>query len=84
MIRDFSLPTILPAKMTEAERRLYRQLFLRRYALLLQKVEQSFPHSKDFMESLRRHILSLDWVDTGIHSLAMRLTLLQTTDGVHE
>lgn len=61
-----------PSELTEAELRFYRQLFLRRYGLLLEKAEHSFAISKDVMISLRRHILSLDWVDPAI--LRLRLS----------
>ncbi len=61
-------------ELTESEIRFYRQLFLRRYALLLEKAEHSFPISKDAMIALRRHILSLDWVDPAIQRLPEHLT----------
>ena len=57
----------------ETESRFYRQLFLRRYALLLEKAEQTFHIPKETMDPLRRKLLSLDWVDEGVEKLGRRL-----------
>jgi hypothetical protein len=57
----------------ELEQRLYRQLFLRRYALLLEKVEHTYKLPPETMDLLRRRILSLDWADAGIEKLGKRL-----------
>jgi hypothetical protein len=57
----------------ELEQRLYRQLFLRRYALLLEKVEHTYKLSPETMDLLRRRILCLDWADAGIEKLEKRL-----------
>ena len=54
------------------EETFYRQLFLRRYARLLEKAEQTFGLSRDTMEILRRQILSLDWVDPAIARIHTR------------
>lgn len=53
----------------EEERRFYRQLFLRRYALLLEKAEHTFRIPPEVMQDLRRRILTLDWVDRGVEKL---------------
>jgi hypothetical protein len=54
---------------SELSRRFYRQLFLRRYALLLEKAEHTFHLPADVAQRLRSHILCLDWVDGGIELL---------------
>ena len=51
------------------DERFYRQLFLKRYALLLEKAEHTFRIPKETMEILRSQILTLDWVDTGVRKL---------------
>ena len=51
------------------EERFYRQLFLKRYALLLEKAERIYHIPKDTMDILKREVLSLDWVDPGVHIL---------------
>ncbi len=53
--------------------RFYRQLFLRRYALLLEKAEQVFRLSPDTMAELRKKILNLDWIDSGLEKLDAHL-----------
>ncbi len=55
--------------MEDEERRFYRQLFLRRYALLLEKAEHTFRVSPETMRELRASILCLDWVDRGVEKL---------------
>jgi hypothetical protein len=59
--------------MDSNEHRFYRQLFLRRYALLLEKAEHTFRIPPETMGILRSHILSLDWVDTGVEKLEARV-----------
>ncbi len=56
--------------MTETELRFYRQLFLRRYAMLLTKAEHTYSIPHETMEKLRRQILTLDWVDVGVQKIA--------------
>ena len=51
------------------DERFYRQLFLRRYALLLEKAEHTFKIPKETMDLLRSRILTLDWVDVGVRKL---------------
>lgn len=51
------------------ERRFYRQLFLRRYALLLEKAEYTFHIPPEIAHDIRRRILTLDWVDRGVEKL---------------
>jgi hypothetical protein len=58
---------------SELSHRFYRQLFLRRYALLLEKAEHTFRLPADVVCRLRSHILSLDWVDGGIELLEQKL-----------
>lgn len=48
------------------EERFYRQLFLKRYALLLEKAERTYSIPKETMDALKRKVLSLDWVDPGV------------------
>jgi hypothetical protein len=48
------------------EERFYRQLFLKRYALLLEKAERIYGIPKETMDILKRQVLSLDWVDPGV------------------
>lgn len=55
--------------MEDEERRFYRQLFLRRYALLLEKAEHTFHVSPETMRELRARILCLGWVDHGVEKL---------------
>ncbi len=57
----------------ELEQRFYRQLFLRRYALLLEKAEHTYKLPPETMDLLRRRILCLDWADAGIEKLGKRL-----------
>lgn len=63
----------------DLEQRFYRQLFLRRYALLLEKAEHTYKLPTDTMMQLRRSILSLDWADTGIEKLEKRLAIRRTS-----
>ena len=58
---------------TSLENRFYRQLFLRRYALLLEKAEHTFRIPPETMRLLRSHILSLAWVDAGVEKLEARV-----------
>ena len=51
------------------EQTFYRKLFLRRYALLLQKVEKTYSINPEIMTSLRKNILALDWIDVGVEKL---------------
>jgi hypothetical protein len=55
------------------EERFYRQLFLKRYALLLEKAERIYHIPKDTMDILKREILSLDWVDPGVAIIQCKL-----------
>ncbi len=55
------------------EERFYRQLFLKRYALLLEKAERIYGIPKDTMVLLKRQVLSLDWVDPGIANLHTKM-----------
>jgi hypothetical protein len=55
------------------EERFYRQLFLKRYALLLEKAERTYHIPKDTMDLLKRQVLSLDWVDPGVAILQSKL-----------
>lgn len=51
----------------------YRQLFLRRYALLLQKIEQTYSVDTDTQQRMRERILCLEWVDRGIARLPTKI-----------
>lgn len=56
-------------RLQDSERSFFRQLFLRRYALLLQKVEQTYPtvsNNPELQTRLRERILNLTWVDVGV------------------
>jgi hypothetical protein len=55
------------------EERFYRQLFLKRYALLLEKAERIYDVPKDTMSVLKRQVLSLDWVDPGVALLQTKM-----------
>ncbi len=59
--------------MESLEHRFYRQLFLRRYALLLEKAEHTFRIPPETMRILKSHILSLAWVDEGVEKLETRV-----------
>lgn len=61
-----------------AEEALFRRLFLRRYALLLQKVEQIYPAvagNPEVQTRLREKILNLTWVDVGVDRLVQVLQM---------
>lgn len=55
--------------MTEEELTFYRQLFLKRYAALLQKAEKAYKIDADKMQKLREIILNLDWIEDPIRRL---------------
>jgi hypothetical protein len=58
----------------EINNRFYRQLFLRRYTLLLEKVEHTYPSlPKETLADIRKKILSLAWVDVGVERIATHL-----------
>lgn len=62
----------MPPPFERAEHSFFRRLFLRRYALLLQKVEQTYPHiagNSELYARLRTHILNLTWIDAGVDRL---------------
>jgi hypothetical protein len=66
------------AHIQEAEQSFYRQLFLRRYALLLRKIEQTYPTvggDPELAARLRNMILNLTWVDRGVDRLQHFLTV---------
>lgn len=60
--------------MFEDERTFYRRLVMRRYALLLQKVEQTFPHlDADTRVRMKERVLNLSWTDAVIEKLMRQL-----------
>lgn len=67
--------------MEESAQRFYRQLFLRRYALLLEKAEHTFRLSPETMMDLRKKVLTLDWIDTGLEKLELREAHLKVPKG---
>lgn len=59
-------------QLQDSERSFFRQVFLRRYALLLQKVEQTYSSvgvDPELQKKLRERILNLTWVDVGVDRL---------------
>jgi hypothetical protein len=51
------------------EQTFYRKLFLRRYALLLEKVERTYKLDAETVAAIRKKIVCLDWVDVGVEKL---------------
>jgi hypothetical protein len=51
----------------------YRKLFLRRYALLLEKVERVYAPSDETKKAMKDTVLSLDWIDVGVQNLQGKL-----------
>lgn len=47
----------------------YRQLFFKRYSLLLEKVENTYKVDEKTMDRIRSKILTLTWIDPGIEKL---------------
>jgi hypothetical protein len=61
-------------------RTFYRQLFLKRYALLLQKVEDTYPSIHPLKKKqLQEKILCLSWVDPAIDKL-LRAEVQRSSD----
>jgi hypothetical protein len=54
----------------DLEQQLYRRLFLKRYAMLIDKVEKTYGMSPEDVAQLKKRILCLDWVDVGVQRLA--------------
>jgi hypothetical protein len=54
----------------ELEQQLYRRLFLKRYAMLIDKVEKTYGMSPEDVAQLKKRILCLDWVDVGVQRLS--------------
>jgi hypothetical protein len=67
-------------ELTHTERTFYRKLFLRRYALLLQKVEQTYSITPESLQRLRSAVLSVDWAESRIDALLKRLTRIEDED----
>jgi hypothetical protein len=60
--------------MFEDERTFYRRLIMRRYALLLQKVEQTFPGlDADTKARMKERVLNLSWTDEVVEKLMRQL-----------
>jgi hypothetical protein len=60
--------------MFEDEQTFYRRLIMRRYALLLQKVEQTYPHlDADTRARMKERVLNLSWTDVAVAKLMGRI-----------
>lgn len=60
-------------ELTEQEKTFYRKLFLRRYALLINKVESTYKLDPDVKKRLTDRLMCLDWVDVGVERLQSRI-----------
>jgi hypothetical protein len=58
---------------TEQEKTFYRKLFLRRYTLLINKVESIYKLDPDVKKRLTDRLMCLDWVDVGVERLQTRI-----------
>lgn len=70
--------------MTEEERTFYRKLFLKRYAMLLKKVEQVYTPSEDQLQTLQAKFLSLDWIDSAIDAIPSAHTSIDINNCTHD
>ena len=52
--------------MSPEEESLLRQLFLIRYTSLLKKIQEHIPVSEETLETLKKTILRIDWIDAHI------------------
>jgi hypothetical protein len=60
--------------MFEDERTFYRRLIMRRYALLLQKVEEAYPSlNAETRNRLKERVLNLSWTDGAVEKLMSQL-----------
>ena len=58
-------------ELNEQEQSMYRRLFLKRYAMLIDKVEKTYGMSPEDVAQLKKRVLCLDWVDVGVQRLAL-------------
>jgi hypothetical protein len=54
----------------ELECTFYRRLFLKRYAMLIEKAAKQYAMTPEDVQHLKQRILCLDWVDAGVQKLA--------------
>jgi hypothetical protein len=57
----------------DLEQQLYRRLFLKRYAMLIDKVEKTYGLSPEDVAQLKKRVLCLDWADVGVQRLSQKL-----------
>lgn len=57
----------------ELERTFYRKLFIRRYTLLIEKVQRNYNLDAAALSVLQTRILALDWIDGCIAKFEHRI-----------